>query len=225
VWAACPGIDLPYEFFSQQNFTKTGAPTLAGTSKYGYCYNDNASATASLQQQRIPTKLKTITDKHTILAVVKPTSTGAGSKYIFTSMFSGSWAVPYFNLSLFGNAGKLLSQCSYGATSTQIFWSTINHFAVNTPAIVAMTRNGTAVNTWLNGKWMEAIVATSANPIYWERYRDVIGACLQGVNPAFQWLGDIIAVYIWNRDLSHSEISLISAFPFILFDDRYVLRG
>jgi len=220
VYAACPGIDIPYEFFTQKNATIVGTNSLSAGSKYGYCLNVPTGQNKSGLTTPFSHKLTSMTDKYTLFVIVRPNQLVNYYKYIFASFYSATWTSPYYNFSLLSGVGpgKIGVGTSTSSSSYQYNeFTTTSLLPTNEYSIIAVTRNVGSYNLWRNGKWLETLAATSSDPISWGT-----GVTGIGINPPLKstcWLGDIICTYAWNRVLSHAEISLISAFPFILFDD------
>lgn len=215
VWAAAPGRDIPYEALGGGLASLGSAASLEGATPHGFSHS-TTDATNGGVYYPFSELLRTITDKCTIIVWCNLAVLGGWSTLLSIPYTNSGWADPYnmlvlkqessgsnlyFGFSDTGNVGRTVGSDAGGIQFTD-GWT-----------MYAVTRNGTAVRFYRNGKPHGADKTISGNSIGWQSRTVALGN-RSSYSPGEGLQGKIPLAMIYNRALSDSEVALLFAFPY-----------
>lgn len=216
VWAAAPGRDIPYEAIAGGLATLGSAASLDGATPHGFSHS-TTDATNGGVYYPFSELLRTITDKCTIIVWCSVSVLGGWSTLLSIPFTDSGWADPYNMLTLKQESGG--SNLYFGFSDTGNVGRTVASDANGIQftdgwTMYGVTRNGTNVRFYRNGKPHGADKTISGNSIGWQS-RTVNLINRSSYSPGEGLQGKCPLGMIYNRAISDTEMALLYAFPYI----------
>lgn len=216
VWAAAPGRDTPYEAVNGGLVSLGNSASLDAASPHGFSLL-SPDATNGGVYYPFSELLRTITDKLTVLVWANITAMTNWSSILVIPFYTSGGGEPYTVLALQREEATSNLYFGFADTGTTRRSVVSDTGAVQTSdgwAMYAVTRDGSTVRFYRNGKPHGANKTISSNSIGWLS-RNISLANGSSYSPGQGFEGKLPLAMIYNRALSDDEIALLFAFPYI----------